>query len=394
MKTINNPFQILAIFGFVTLFLFQSCVSSERLLEKGDYDAALEKSIKKVIKDPNKKSEFQVLKSAYSSAQLRDNERINDLRKSGQPNIWGNVYSILNRMEQRQNKIKNLPFKIREIVDISEVDFAKEIQDVKYKAAEYHYSLAQQLLNKQDKKNARAAYRELESVEYYFSNYKYTNELKTKALSNGRMFTLITVNNASNTNVPNEFYNELERINISRLNSVWMLYDLQNDANKCYDYKILITIQNIKITPELIKENNYTYDKEVQDGIQPLVDKYGLVVKDSLGEVIYINKYKTLYCYVRDIEQHKDAYVNLSVSYLDNISHQILRSNYLDAGFSFHHIATTANGDLDILPQTIRRRLGSMPLPFPHDFEMLMETSVILRDKINSYLYSNRHLID
>lgn len=118
------------------------------------------------------------------------------------------------------------------------------------------------------------------------------------------------------------------------------------------------------------------------------------LLKTLLGEVIYINKYKTLYCYVRDLEQHKDAYVNLSISYLDNISHQILRSNYLDARFSFHHIATTANGDLDILPQNIRHRLGTMPLPFPHDFEMLMQTSFILRDKINSYLYSNRNLIN
>lgn len=394
MKTSKKPFRILAFFGLITLFLFQSCVSSERLLEKGDYDAALDKSIKKVTKDPDKKSEIQVLKKAYNYAQQKDNERINDLRKTGQPNIWGNVFTIFNQMNRRQNKLKSIPYQVRNKLNIPQVNYSSQIEDARYKAAEYHFVLAQQLLNQQNKRKAREAYQELQNVEQYLINYKDVNELKVKALNDGRMFTLITFNNASGQDIPEEFYNEIEKINIGRLNSTWTLYDINKDANKCYDYKILISIQNIKITPELVKENNYTYDKEIQDGIQPKVNKQGLVVKDSLGEVIYINKYKTLYCYVRDLEQHKDAYVNLSVSYLDNISHQILRSNYLDAGFSFHHIATTANGDLDILPQNIRRRLGTMPLPFPHDFEMLMETSVILRDKINSYLYSNRNLIN
>lgn len=394
MKTINKPFKILAIFGFVTLFFFQSCVSSERLLEKGDYDAALDKSIKKVTKDPDKKSEFQILKSAYNFAQQKDNERINDLRKTGQPNIWGNVFTIFNRMNKRQNKLKAVPYQVRNKLNIPEVNYSSQIEDARYKAAEYHFVLAQQLLNQQNKRKAREAYQELQNVEQYLINYKDVNELKIKALNDGRMFCLVAFNNASGQTIPDEFYNELEKINISRLNSTWTLYDINNDANKCYDYKILISIQNIKITPELVKENNYTYDKEIQDGIQPKVDKQGLVVKDSLGEIIYIPKYKKIYCYVRDLEQHKDAHVEISVSYYDNISHRVLRSNQLDGQFSFHHIATTANGDLDILPQIIRRRLGSMPIPFPQDFDMIMQTSVILRDKINSYLYNNRNLIN
>ncbi len=394
MKKLIKPFQFLTILGFIALFAFQSCVSSERLLEKGDYDAALDKSIKKVTKDPSKKSEYGILKNAYHYAQLKDNERINDLRKSGQPHIWGNVFTILNRMNQRQNKIKNIPYQVRNSLNIPEVDYVQQIEEVRYKAAEYHYALAQQLINQQDKRKAREAYRELQNVEQYLTNYKDVNNLKTKALNDGRMFTLITVNNASGQNIPNEFYNELERINIGRLNSTWTLYDLKNDANKCYDFKILISIQNIKITPELVKENNYSYDKEVQDGIQPKVDQHGLVVKDSLGEVIYIPKYKKVYCHVRDLEQHKESFVEVSVSYYDNNSQRILRSTRLDGGFSFHHIATTANGDLSILPQNIRRRLGTMPIPFPSDFEMLMQTSVVLSDKINSYLYSNRGLIN
>lgn len=394
MKTINKRFKLIALLGLISVFAFQSCISSERLLEKGDYDAALEKSIKKVTKDPSKKSEFGILKNAYHYAQLKDNERINDLKKSGQPHIWGNVFTILNRMNQRQNKIKNLPYQVRNSLNIPEVNYVQQIEEVRYKAAEYHYILAQQLLNQQDKRKAREGHRELLNVEQYLINYKDVNNLKTKALNDGRMFTLISVNNASGTNIPNEFYNELERININRLNSTWNIYDIRNDQNKCYDYKILISIQTIRISPELVKENNYSFDKEVQDGIQPKVDQHGLVVKDSLGEVIYVPKYKKIYCHVRDLEQHKDANVEVSVSYYDNISQRILRSTRLDGGFSFHHIATTANGDLSILPQNIRRRLGTMPVPFPSDFEMLMQTSVVLNDKINSYLYSNRGLIN
>ncbi len=388
--TIKTSIFILNILFVLT---FSGCVSSERLLEKGDYDAAFEKSLKKIQRNPDKTSEYSILKKSYTYAQRRDSDKIEEYRKSGQPNIWGNIFELYSRLNQRQNKIKSLPYQVRNSLSIPEQNYASNIEDARLKAAEYHYVLAQQLLEIKDKRKARDAYQELNNVDYYITNYKDVVSLKTKALNQGKMFVLIRVGNNSNNQVPNDFLNELERINTSRLNSTWVLYDIFNDANKCYDYLISINVQEIRISPELVKENNYSYDKEVEDGIQPKLDRNGIVLKDSVGNIIYEKRYKKIYCYVRDLEQHKDSYVNVSITYYDNIKHNIVKSTNVDGGFSFNHIATTANGDLSILPNDIRRRLGSMPAPFPNDFEMLMQSSVVLNDKINSYLQNNTRVI-
>lgn len=391
MKTKLNTLIIAG--NIIIAFIFTACVSSERLLEKGEYDAAFEKSFKKIQRNPDKTSEFSILKKAYTYAQRRDAEKIDELRKSGQPNIWGAIFELYVKQNNRQNKIKSLPYQVRNSLSIPEQNYSSNIEEARVKAAEYHYALAIQLLDLKDKRKARDAYQELNNVDYYISNYKDVTSLKTKALNQGKLFVLINVRNASNNQIPNEFLTELERINTSRLNSTWVLYDLTSDANKCYDFNIYINVQEVRISPELVKENNYSFDKEVEDGVQPKLDRNGIVLKDSLGNIIYEKRYKKIYCYVRDLEQHKDSYVNVSVAYYDNIRHNIIKSTNIDGGFAFNHIATTANGELSILPNDVRRRLGSMPAPFPNDFEMLMQTSIVLNDKINSYLQNNTRVI-
>ncbi len=373
--------------------IFSGCVSSERLLEKGDYDAAFEKSLKKIQRNPDKTGEFSILKKAYTFAQRSDSDKIEEYRKSGQPNIWGNVYQLYSSQNQRQGKVKSLPYKVQSSLGLPEQDYKLGMEDARLKAAEYHYALAQQLLNQKDKRKARDAYQELNNVDYYIANYKDVSSLKTKALNQGKIFVLIRVDNGTNNQVPNEFITELERINTSRLNSTWVLYDLNNDANKCYDFNLLINVQEVRISRELVKENNYSFDKEVEDGVQPKLDRNGIVLKDSIGNILYEKRYRKIYCYVRDLEQHKESYVNVTVSYYDNISHTLIKSSNLDGGFAFNHIATTANGDLSTLPSNIRRRLGSMPAPFPSDFDMLMQVSFVLKDKINSYLQTNTRII-
>lgn len=393
MKKKNIFLPVLLICSIVLSFTINSCVSTERLLEKGEYDAAFEKSLKIIQRNPDKTSEFSILKKAYIFAQKRDSDKIDEYRKSGQANIWGNIFDLYSKMDQRQNKLKGLPFQVRNSLSIPDADYKSGIEEARLKAAEYHYALAQQFLTLKDKRKARDAYQELNYVDDYISNYKDVTSLKTKALNQGKMFVLIRVGNASGNQIPNECINELERINVSRLHSTWVLYDINNDANKCYDFNILIDVQEVRVSNELVKENNYSFDKEVEDGVQPKLDQNGIVLKDSTGNIIYTKRYKKIYCYVRDLEQHKDAFMNVSLAYYDNINHKVIRSTNIDGGFGFHHIATTANGDLSILPHDVRNRLGSMPMPFPSDYDLLIQSSYVLNEKINSYLYNNKGII-
>jgi hypothetical protein len=62
------------LFTFIAL-LIASCGGINKKLQRGDYDGIINKSIKKLIKDPDDSEDIQLLDKAYKLANERDLER-------------------------------------------------------------------------------------------------------------------------------------------------------------------------------------------------------------------------------------------------------------------------------------------------------------------------------
>ena len=65
----------------ISAFVLISCNSSSKLLQKGRYDAAIEKSVRKLRKNPGNDRELRVLREAYGKANSFDMEEISFLAK-------------------------------------------------------------------------------------------------------------------------------------------------------------------------------------------------------------------------------------------------------------------------------------------------------------------------
>ena len=89
--------------------LFASCKSSSKQLEKGDYDAALKKSAKKIKRSPGKFEEVDVFNEAFRLANTRDDATILRLKKKGDPALWAKIYQTYLKMDKRQNLAISLP---------------------------------------------------------------------------------------------------------------------------------------------------------------------------------------------------------------------------------------------------------------------------------------------
>ena len=385
------------IFGLLILlfvgFSNNSCISPERLIEKGRYDEAFNKAFSKIKSKPEKKSLYQPLREAYMYAQKRDHEKIEDLQKSGKPNIWGQIYTHYIQLNNRQNKLKELPFQVRNELLIKDVDYNSDIENARLKAAEYHYSQGKNLQSQNNKAAARQAYSQFYEVDRYIKNFKDVENLKQTAFNKGQIYAIITTNQNNYFNLPSEYYYEIQQVKRKNIEGTRTNYHYNYQSGIDYDYEVRISIREVFVSPEKIKENNYKVEKEIKDGTEPKVDQDGKVVTDSTGKVIYVPRYRLAVCYVRDIEQLKEAYVQVQVSFINTNTGNSIRSSYLDASFHFYNVASTANGELSILSNDVRRRLNGSPLPFPSDFEMLMETTLPLRDRISDYIYQNRNVI-
>ena len=84
----------------IITFLFVGCKSSSKQLERGDYDAALQKSAKKIKRNPSKNDdEVWVFNDAYRMATKRDNDAIARLKRKGDPALWGQIYRTYLKMD-------------------------------------------------------------------------------------------------------------------------------------------------------------------------------------------------------------------------------------------------------------------------------------------------------
>jgi len=81
-------------FIFILTILLSGCGSSKKQLEKGNYDAAIQKAVKQLRKDPKDADQIDILNQAYKVANDQDNERVRMLKMEGKPNSWDEVYLV------------------------------------------------------------------------------------------------------------------------------------------------------------------------------------------------------------------------------------------------------------------------------------------------------------
>ncbi len=384
----------LFLLNILVLILLQGCISSKRYFEKGSYDLAINHAVKKLSKKATKSKEILILKQAYSIANQTNKESIAYLKKTGEPDVWDDLFSIYLKMKARQNKVKTLPQTILDKIDYKYVDYDLEIIEAKKKAAEYFYVHAQTLINKGDKENSRTAYSELLKVKEYYNYYKDTDSLLTVALNNGKTHILFNIENETTILLPADFETELTKISLTDINKLWINYDVAEVEGRTYSYKATLNIKVIDISPEKIKEVHYTDSKQMEDGFTYLLDKNGNVVKDSLGNDIKIPKYTTISCAVIETQQRKSAVVSGTLNMVNTETNQLVKTDPVTAQTFFENSYVVVNGNIKALTEESKKKLKNKPLPFPSDPALVLQTAEILKNAVKDIMVRNKYLFD
>ncbi len=129
----------------LTLTLVLGCASSEKLLQRGQYEKAINKSIKKLKKNPGNSDELYVLTEAYSKANSFDMDRITFLEKEGRSENYLDIFNLYQRLDTRQDKVKTLPSSLMNEFEI--IDYDDKLIASKEQAAEVSYQRGLEYLN-------------------------------------------------------------------------------------------------------------------------------------------------------------------------------------------------------------------------------------------------------
>ncbi|MGC9470663.1 MAG: hypothetical protein ACP5D1_03865 [Bacteroidales bacterium] len=376
--------------------VFMGCGSSKKQLQKGNYDLAIDKSVKNLMKKPTDQEEIEILDRAYRIANEQDLERIRYLKLENNPNNWDEILNRYIALKNRQSKVRTvLPLQMgNRTIDYEYVDFDAEIVKAKQGAASYFYEHAQQLMNNGDKESYRTAYYELMKVKEYAGSYENVDELLMQAKNMGMSRVLIMMQNNSVLKLPPEYEQELLAISPADLNSEWVEYHTRDlDENIEYDYHIYVNLNSIEVSPDHVAESDRMVERKVEDGWEYVLDARGNVMKDTAGNDIKVPKYKTLTCTVIETLQKKSVMVQGDVEIIQLNPTRVLRKDPIGAESTFEHHSARAVGDVNALDKEDQELIKLEPLPFPTDVEMVFRGTETLKMAIRDILYRNRRYI-
>lgn len=383
--------KIYIVLGF--LIILGSCTSSRKYLERGQYDLAVRKSVKKLMKNPTKSQEIATLKRAFELANQKNTDNINSLRFSGQPDIWESVFYNYDQMRTRQEIVERLPREVLMQIGQQHVDYNQMRAEAKRKAAEFLYAHAQELLKTNNRQDARKAYSELVRLNKFYPNYPNVRSLMDQATLIGTNNVLFKIRNQSRQVMPKGFENELLKITLKRLNKQWLNFDTRENTEMYYDYTIYLNIKAIDKTPERIKELHYDETKRVRDGDKYVLDQNGNVQKDSLGNDVKVPNYINITAHVVENRMEKSARVHGTLDFYDNRENQLVKTFPITTENTFLYRFGYATGNLKALKDETKKFIGLKAIPFPSDLQIIYDTNEDLKKIAYDLVAKNRNYL-
>jgi hypothetical protein len=381
---------------FILTILLAGCGSSKKQLEKGNYDAAIQKAVKDLRKDPKDTKQIDILNQAYKIANEQDNERVRMLKMEGKPNSWDEIYLVYKALNDRQALVRTLPplnMNGRSI-EFPYVDYIQDMVNAKRKAADFYYAHGDELMKSGIKESYRQAFAEYMRAKEYVGDYEGIDNKIQDAKLRGISKVFISIQNSSMLKFPKEFEDDLLALDLPRLNSEWVEYSTQNlNENTQYDYYVNVNVKKIMVSPDQSLQRDSVIKRRIEDGFTYVMDKKGNVMKDSLGNDIKQTKYKNLQCALVETIQSKTCRIDGDVDVIQMNPNKELRKDPIRAESNFENISSRALGDIQALNANQLERTKTSIVPFPTDIAMVIRCSQSLKMAIRGAIQNDRRFI-
>lgn len=402
----NHTKQVMktnSILIFAILFLV-SCTSSQKLLDEGQYDRAIDKAVEELRENPGDSEELAVLKEAFELTKKFDVKHIESLKLRDNDKNLTKIIELYERLDRRQDKIRGLPSQV--INQFTFVNYDGAIADLKSGAAYTSYQRGLEYMDRGDKKNYRLAWAEFIRVSELSPGYEDVDQLIEEARILGTNNVLFEVENSSGVVVPEYFTTELSKITLQDLNTRWLTFNTIENENISYDYQLVLNVASIVFSPEsedrqLIQETN-----EIQDGFY--------VKKDSLGNEIRIPNIVTVSATVVNVTRTKSAFVGGSLNIHELATDQLVYTENLSEEFVFENRYREYSGDERASayePQRMtvddRRRERLTPdeirskkievgkeVQFPSDEQLLLDSADLIKLKARAIIQDERNSLE
>ena len=370
---------------------------TQNLLGSGNYDEAIDNAVSSLRTNKDKKGNqdyVYLLEEAFAKAKERDLNTVNLLVKEANPAQLERIYTTYLQLNQRQEKIKPvLPLKLlregRNAIFPFE-NYNNQIIDSKNALSVYLYNNAKKLMTTTDKMNFRKAYDDLDYLNKINPNYKNVLQLLDEALFKGSDYISVYTKNETNMVIPNRLQNDLLDFSTLGLNDKWTVYHSTKQKGINYDYGLLINFREIYISPEQIKEKEFTKERIIKDGLKKLIDANGKEVVDDKGKVVMVDNLRTVTASIYEYRQFKSCQITAKIDYINLKSNQLLKTFPITSEYVFENIYATYKGDRRASDDNYYSYFDKKQVSFPSSEQMIYDTGEDLKAKIKGIVTQNR----
>ncbi len=398
MKTKLHLFLIIS----NILLSCNSVKQTERALNTGNYDEAINIALNKLKTNKDKKGKqpyIKMLEDAYAKVVERDINAIEYLKKDANPANLERIYNNYLLLKDRQESIKPLlPLYLTNKGRNAKFpmnNYDSKILETKEKLSEYLLNNAKkQIANANSKGDYRKVFEDLKYLDKINPDYKNSQQLIGEAHHKGTDFIIVKMKNNTNVVIPKRLETDMLNFSTYGLDNFWTVYHNNPQASIEYDYAMEIGLRQINISPEQIKERQLQKEKLVKDGWEYLLDDKGETVLDDKGEKIKVDKMAKVKCEYYEYKQFKAVNVIGNVQYKDLKSKQLLDAFPLSSEHVFEHVYANYNGDKRALGDDLIHFLGIKSVPFPTNEQMIYDSGEDLKNQLKNIItrYQSKQL--
>ena len=385
---------------FFALIVFLSACGvkkTQEALNRGNYVQAMNRAIDQLADNKTKKGHqpyILLLEEAFERHTEKTLDRIAFMEKEDNASDYESIFRGYTDLNNLQEDIRPLlPLYIEDEGRYAEFNFRNYTDEIlvsKGKLSDYLYTKAQTLIAEATTKyDYREAYNDLMYLNRLNPDYEQSRQLMDEAYMKGIDYVKVEVVNATQQIVPQRLEMELLNFNTYGLDDIWTKYHNNPMSSVDYDYEMQLAFQDILISPEQIRERQLIKEKDIVDGYEYLRDDEGEIVKDSLGNRIKVDRYRTVRCEYYEFTQFKSAMVNGQVNYIDLSTNQQLNTYPLSSEFIFEHVFADYDGDKRALDDNLVTLLSVGEVPFPTNEDMVYQAGEDLKQRLK-YIVS-RH---
>jgi hypothetical protein len=364
-----------------TMMLFiLSCKSLEKMVSRGDYDAAFAYGSEHMRNPKNHKRENIIAyERAYNVLKVRDLNTIKQITAYPHEHRWDEILNIYIRMNERENSMENvMPLRSKDgyLSKIVTEEFTAEIVNARKEKTAYDYKHALSLLSRGRKGNvhdARAAYELFKEVRRYDPFYEDVANAMDEAYSYGVVLTGIDFESAI-SGVPNELImKQLNNLDPAEWNSFWNKYefaDRHNTSGK-YDMYMVIRVDEINFGAERELVNNFDKVKTITDGERVVFDKNGVAMRDSSGHKITEPNTIEVRAIVTEARRQKLSNLRGRLNLYENRNSLPVRSVPVSVDYFFEDVAMRISGDKRALDDEKLWIADGVLAAFPDNLSMI-----------------------